>query len=242
MSENTSEQTIAETPVSPASTGVDTAKKTDDKAPAFRGRSGARRSFGGKKPNDRKGSRFQSERPKPEFEQKIINISRVTRVVKGGRRLSFRVDMIIGDKKGRIGLGSGKATDTSLAIQKAFAQARKKLIKVNRTKNNSLEHSTRAKITASEVEMMPNKGRGLVAGSTMRTVLELAGITDITGRILSRSKNKLNNAKATIQALRIFEIPLPKEEKKFEPENKGRRFNNNNRGGRTHVRRAPAHQ
>lgn len=242
MSEHTPEQTTAtDTPVSPASTGADTA--TSEKTPLTRGRSGARRSFGGKKPGDRKSSRFQSERPKPEFEQKIINISRVTRVVKGGRRLSFRVDMVIGDKKGRVGLGSGKATDTSLAIQKAFAQARKKLLKVKRTKNNSIPHTTRAKVTASEVEMMPNKGRGLVAGSTMRTVLEFAGITDVTGKVFSRSKNKLNNAKATIVALRVFEIPLPKEEKKPEPENKGRRFTAHQRGGRGNgVRRAPSHQ
>ncbi|MCI5050695.1 MAG: 30S ribosomal protein S5 [Candidatus Pacebacteria bacterium] len=203
-------------------------------------RGGARRNFGGKKPF-RKGSRFRSERPKPEFEQKIINISRVTRVVKGGRRLSFRVDMAIGDKKGRVGLGSGKATDTSLAIQKAFAQARKNLIKVRTTKTHSLEHAVEAKVTAARVELMPNKGRGLVAGSTMRTMLQLAGITDVTGRIHSRSKNKLNNAKATIEALRTFSMPLPKvtEAPKRNDRRGGRggRFNKD-RGGR----RAPSNR
>lgn len=223
--------------------GADTAK-TSDRPARSAGRGGARRSFGGKKPF-RKGSRFRSERPKPEFEQKIINISRVTRVVKGGRRLSFRVDMAIGDKKGRVGLGSGKATDTSLAIQKAFTQARKNLIKVKLTKTNSIEHAVDAKITAARVEMMPNKGRGLVAGSTMRTILQLAGITDVTGRIHSRSKNKLNNAKASIEALRAFSIPLPKvtEAPKREERRGDRgRFNNRGRNGAGAPRRTPSNR
>lgn len=215
------EQVVAEN----TDTSKDVSKKeapagadTESSSRGSRGRGGARRSFGGKKPF-RKGSRFRSERPKPEFEQKIINISRVTRVVKGGRRLSFRVDMVIGDKKGRIGLGSGKATDTSLAIQKAFNMARKNLIQVKRTKTNSIPYAVHAKVTASRIEMMPNKERGLVAGSTLRTVLELAGITDVSARVHSRSKNKLNNAKAAIEALREFSVPMkpleaPKEEKK----------------------------
>ncbi|MDD3693782.1 MAG: 30S ribosomal protein S5 [Candidatus Pacebacteria bacterium] len=222
MSENNVEQ---KTPAPGGTTGADTSSQ--------RGRGGARRAMG-KKPPFRKNSRFKSERPAPEFEQKIINISRVTRVVKGGRRLSFRVDMVIGDKKGRIGLGSGKATDTSLAIQKAFAQAKKNLIKVRLTKANSLEHAVSGKVTSSYVDIMPNRGRGLIAGSTARTVFQLAGITDTTAKFHSRSKNKLNNAKATILALQTFAIP-------FEPvvrqtnEEKGRFFtqgNRDNRGGR----------
>lgn len=213
------------------STGADTAKTSARPAgrTGYQGNGGARRSFGGKKPFRKGSSRFR-DRPKPEFDQKIINISRVTRVVKGGRRLSFRVDMVIGDKKGRVGLGSGKATDTSLAIQKAFNQARKNLIKIERTKTNSIPYTTSAKVTSSRVEMMPNKERGLVAGSTMRTVLELAGVTDVSAKIYSRSKNKLNNAKAAVAALKEFSVymePLkdvPKEEKKG-------RFNKDRRGG-----------
>ncbi len=188
-----------------AQTGADNTKEsarpTRRTGNSFAG--GARRPGG--RPGARKSSRFR-DRPKPEFEQKIINISRVTRVVKGGRRLSFRVDMIIGDKKGRVGLGSGKATDTSLAIQKAFNVARKNLVYLKLTKTNSIPHSSGAKVTASVVEMMPNKERGLVAGSTMRNVLEIAGITDVTAQVNSRSKNKLNNAKAAIEALRAFKM------------------------------------
>lgn len=207
--EQKKEQVVAETSTekkeveNTAQTGADTAK-TGDKKPFSRG--GARRPGGkGNLRGGRKSSRF-GNRPKPEFEQKIINISRVTRVVKGGRRLSFRVDMIIGDKKGRVGLGSGKATDTSLAIQKAFNQARKNLVYLKLTKNKSIPFGTDAKVTSSVVEMMPNKERGLVAGSTMRNVLEIAGITDVTARVHSRSKNKLNNAKAAVKALTAFKM------------------------------------
>ncbi|MGB0925262.1 MAG: ribosomal protein S5 [Minisyncoccia bacterium] len=213
MSEQKTEQTetvktAGTTPAAAAQTGADTNKTTSSRPAGrggFGGHGGARRPGG--KPGFRKGSRF-GNRPKPEFEQKIINISRVTRVVKGGRRLSFRVDMIIGDKKGRVGLGSGKATDTSLAIQKAFNVARKNLIYLKLTKNKSIPFASSAKVTSSRVEMMPNKERGLVAGSTMRNVLEIAGVTDVTAKVQSRSKNKLNNAKAAIEALKAFELPL----------------------------------
>lgn len=224
-----SEEKKTEQKDAPASTGADTTTAAPLRATV---QSGARRTFGKKPGGFRKSSGFRSERPKPEFDQKIINISRVTRVVKGGRRLSFRVDMVIGDKKGRVGLGSGKATDTSLAIQKAFNQARKNLIKVKLTKTYSLPYMVSAKVTSSEVEMMPNKERGLVAGSTMRTVLELAGIKDITGKIHSRSKNKLNNAKATIEALKEFSVKMAPVEDKPKEERRDGRFNNRNgRGG-----------
>ena len=139
------------------STGVDTA--SGDKLSQKPRGGGARRSFGKRKSGFRKGSRFRSQRPKPEFEQKIINISRVTRVVKGGRRLSFRVDMVIGDKKGRVGLGSGKATDTSLAIQKAFNQARKKILKDISLKKESLDKELNEEIRKAEFEIEELKNK-----------------------------------------------------------------------------------
>ncbi len=215
-------------------TGADTSSETTQRRSFNQG--GARRTGG--KPPFRKSSRFDS-RPKPEFEQKIINISRVTRVVKGGRRLSFRVDMVIGDKKGRIGLGTGKATDTSLAIQKAFNQARKNLLYLKLTKNNSIPYEVSSKVTASTVHMMPNKERGLVVGSTMRNVLELAGITDITGRVMSRSKNKLNIAKAAIEALREFDLPIADRPKPKAPQSDEKR---SFRGGNNRDRRPRAPQ
>lgn len=137
-----------------------------------------------------------------EFDQKIIGIRRVTRVMAGGRRFSFSVAMVIGDKKGRVGFGVGKASDTALAIEKASKDAKKHMIQLNLTEDKSIPHNVSAKYCASEIEIRPAKGRGLVAGSAMRSVLELAGVTDVTAKIWSRSKSPINNARATIKALR----------------------------------------
>lgn len=151
-----------------------------------------------KKNNYRRSSSFG--RPKPEFDQKILNIRRVTRVVAGGRRFSFSVAMIAGDKKGSIGLGLGKAGDTSLAIGKALRNAKKNMVKLKLTKNMSLPYEMKAKFGSAKVVLMPNKGRGLVAGSVIRDIVRLAGIKDVTGKILGGTKNKLNNAKAVMTA------------------------------------------
>jgi small subunit ribosomal protein S5 len=140
-------------------------------------------------------------RPKPEFDQKILDIRRVTRVVSGGRRFSFSVALIAGDKNGAIGLGLGKAGDTSLAINKALRNAKKSMIKVSLTKSMSIPHEIEGKFASSSIKMLPNKGRGIVIGSVMHDIVKLAGIKDITGKIVSGSKNKLNNAKATMVAL-----------------------------------------
>lgn len=156
----------------------------------------------GRKPGKRFGKR--GERPKPEFDQKIISIRRVTRVVKGGRRFSFSVAMVIGDKRGSVGVGIGKASDTALAIEKALRDAKRSMVTIKRTEEGSIPHDVEAKFTSSHVLLRPSKGKGLVAGSSVRTVLELAGIKDVSGKLLSRSKNQLNNARATIEALKQF--------------------------------------
>lgn len=152
-----------------------------------------------KKNNSRRSSSFN--RPKPEFDQKIISIRRVTRVVAGGRRFSFSVALVAGDKKGSIGLGLGKAGDTSLAINKALRNAKKNMVRLKLTKTMSIPHEVSAKFSSSYVMLMPNKGRGLVAGTVVRDIINLSGLKDITGKILSGSKNKLNNAKAVMEAL-----------------------------------------
>lgn len=152
-----------------------------------------------KKNNNRRGSSFN--KVKPEFDQKIIDIRRVTRVVAGGRRFSFSVALVAGDKKGSVGLGLGKAGDTALAINKALRNAKKNMVRLNLTKTMSIPHELSAKFSSSSVVLMPNKGRGLVAGSVVRDIVKLSGIKDITGKILSNSKNKLNNAKAVMSAL-----------------------------------------
>lgn len=166
---------------------------------------GAPRGGAGGRPGgrpDRRGPR--PERVKPEFEQKMLSIRRVTRVVSGGRRFSFSVVLAIGDKKGSMGLGIGKAGDTTLAIQKAFNDAKKNMIKLRLNKRGTIPHDVKAKYKAARVMLMPNTGRGVVVGSAMRVMVELAGITDITGRVISGSKDKLNIAQATMKALSIF--------------------------------------
>jgi len=150
-------------------------------------------------------------RVKPEFDQKILDIRRVTRVVAGGRRFSFSVALVAGDKKGRVGLGLGKAGDTALAINKALRNAKKNMVKLNLTKTMSIPHQLSAKFSSSQIVLMPNKGRGLVAGSVIRDIIKLSGIKDITGKILSNSKNKLNNAKAVMVALSTIALKHEKE-------------------------------
>ncbi len=158
--------------------------------------SGDRRG-GGRRPG---GSSFG--RPKPEFDQKILDIRRVTRVVAGGRRFSFSVALVAGDRKGSVGLGLGKAGDTALAINKALRNAKKNMIKLKLTKDMSIPYELSAKFSSAKVMIMPNKGRGIVAGSVLRDIAKLAGVRDITGKILSSTKNKLNNSKAVMEAFR----------------------------------------
>jgi small subunit ribosomal protein S5 len=159
------------------------------------------------------GRRSTFARVKPEFDQKIIDIRRVTRVVAGGRRFSFSVALVAGDKKGAVGLGLGKANDTALAINKALRNAKKNMVKLHLTKTMSIPHELSAKFSSSAVMLRPNKGRGLVAGSVVRDIVKLSGMRDITGKIHSNSKNKLNNAKAVMLALRgvssKYSKPIP---------------------------------
>ena len=136
---------------------------------------------GGRRP--RRGGAGRPERTRPEFDQKIISIRRVTRVMAGGRRFSFSVSMVVGDKKGKVGVGIGKAGDTQLAIDKAVRDAKKHMIVVPMNKDSHIPHDVHTKYASSEVMIMPAPGRGLVAGSSVRTVLELAGVKDATAKV-----------------------------------------------------------
>ncbi len=156
------------------------------------------RGGGDRRGGSRRGSSFA--RPKPEFDQKILTIRRVTRVVAGGRRFSFSVALVAGDRKGSVGFGLGKAGDTALAINKALRNAKKNMVTLKLTKTMSVPHELSAKYSSCSVVIYPNSGRGLVAGSVLRDIAKLAGIKDITGKILSNSKNKLNNTKAVMKA------------------------------------------
>lgn len=176
------------------------APAVDSSEKAERGRRGDKR--GGQR-RPRRGA-GRPERVRPEFEQKIISIRRVTRVMAGGRRFSFSVAMVIGDKKGKVGVGIGKAGDTQAAIEKAIRDAKKHMIVVPMNKESRIPHDVHTKYASSEVMIMPAPGRGLVAGSSVRTVLEHAGVKDVTAKIFSRSKNKLNNARAAVEALKLL--------------------------------------
>lgn len=163
---------------------------------------------GGFKKNTRRTSSSRREpKARPEFDQRIINIRRVARVVAGGRRFSFSVALVAGDKKGKVGVGLAKAGDTSLAINKALRDAKKSMVTISTTKNMSIAHEVKAKYSSARVFLSPARDRGIIAGSSVRTVLELAGLRDVNAKILSPSKNKLNNARATIKALGLLRKP-----------------------------------
>jgi len=202
--DTTSEQEVVVTPTStdapavPASATPATGEATAPRGP--RGPGGRDDKRNQRRP--RRGGR--PERVRPEFDQKIISIRRVTRVMAGGRRFSFSVAIVIGDKRGKVGVGIGKAGDTQLAIEKAVRDAKKNMIVVPMNKEGHLLHDVHTKYASSEVMIMPAPGRGIVAGSSVRTVLEHAGVKDVTAKIFSRSKNKLNNARAAIQALELI--------------------------------------
>ena len=169
-----------------------------------------RKPFAGRGNRDRRGGpggnrgprRGGNDRERSEFAQKLIGIRRVARVMAGGRRFNFSVAIVLGDKKGRVGVGMGKAADTQLAIEKATRDAKRSMITLDLTKNRSIKHNVEAKYCASVIGIRPSPGRGLVAGSSVRTVLELAGVSDVTAKLLSRSKNSVNNARAAIEALK----------------------------------------
>ncbi len=168
-------------------------KKPEDGSKMARG--GSLNKRGGRRGSPSRG------RQKSEFDQKTISIRRVTRVVSGGRRFSFSVALVAGDRKSRVGVGLGKASDTTLAIDKAQRNAKKNMISLKLTKTSSIPYPLTAKYCGSRVKMIPAPGRGMIAGGPVRSVIELAGIKDINAKILSSSKNQLNNARVAIAAL-----------------------------------------
>lgn len=136
-----------------------------------------------------------------EFDAEVIDVRRVTRVIAGGRRFSFRVAAVAGDHQGQVGVGLGKANDISDAIGKAINNGKKNAVTVEMTEDDSIPYQVSARFNASEVEMYPAPGRGLVSGSSVRDVVRLAGLNDVSTKLISRTKNKLNNARAAVSAL-----------------------------------------
>lgn len=141
-------------------------------------------------------------RGKNNFGEQVLDIRRVTRVTAGGKRFRFRATVVVGNGKGKVGVGVAKGTDTQAAIEKARSQAKRNLIDVRLAKN-TIPHEVEAKFSAARVLVKPAlPGHGLMAGGAPRIVLNLVGVRDATAKCVGRTKNKLTNALATIEALK----------------------------------------
>ena len=194
------EETVAETTEEVTEEVVkETAEETVEEAPEELPveRQSKRRSRSGKKQK----IETIEEKPQSEWTEQVVQISRVTKVVKGGKKLSFRAIVIVGNKKGQVGIGCAKASEVIIAIQKAIADGRKNLITVPIFKT-TIPHPITGKSGAGSVMLRPaSQGTGIIAGGAVRPVLELAGIENILAKSLG-SKSPLNAAYATINALK----------------------------------------
>lgn len=158
------------------------------------------------KPSFAKGPRLSSvvERPgaDKEFESKLLDLARVTRVTAGGKHLRFRAVIVVGNKNGKVGVGVAKGRDVPQAIEKATKLAKKKIIEVPIVED-TIPHEVSAKFGAAKVLLKPQrKGRGLVAGGTVRIICTMVGIKNISSKVLGATSNKINNARATLEALK----------------------------------------
>ncbi|UZE93180.1 MAG: ribosomal protein S5 [Candidatus Nealsonbacteria bacterium] len=148
--------------------------------------------------------RFQ--RDKDEFESKLLDLARVSHTREGGRKLRFRAVMVVGDKQGKVGVGVASGSDVAKAIEKATRLSKKNLIEIPIVED-TIPHQVEAKFGAAKILLKPQrKGRGLVAGGTVRIICTLAGIKNISSKILGATSNKLNNAKAMIEALKRLKV------------------------------------
>lgn len=155
---------------------------------------------GGPRRNDRR----QMEPEEKQFDERVMNIDRVARVVKGGRRFRFRALVVVGDRKNKVGIGIAKGADVTAAVAKAVDVAKKNFITVKLHKG-TLPHESEAKVGGARILIKPaSAGTGLIAGGVVRTVLEVAGVSDVLSKSLG-STNKINTAYATIAALDAIE-------------------------------------
>ena len=162
---------------------------------------GQRRGRGGREG----GRRFSGSREaKSEYDQKVLDIARVTRVTKGGKRFSFRTTVVIGDGKSKVGVGIGKGKDVQQSMQKAFNKAKKQLITVT-TVHGTIPYQVEYKYNSAVVLLKPAKG-GVKAGGPVRVVAKMAGIKSLTGKLIERTNNKINIAMATIEALKMLKV------------------------------------
>jgi len=151
-------------------------------------------------------SKQQSDKPDDGMREKMISVNRVTKVVKGGRIMSFAALAVVGDGDGRVGMGKGKSKEVPVAVQKAMEEARRRLVKVS-LKNGTLQHSVTGKHGASSVLMSPAKdGTGVIAGGPMRAIFEVMGVTNVVAKS-NGSTNPYNMVRATLDGLRKMSTP-----------------------------------
>lgn len=163
------------------------------------GRSGAGSRFGGQRRGGF-GKREDRDRPKDDMDSKLLDLSRVSHTRAGGRRLRFRAIVISGNKAGKVGLGVAAGLDVAQAVEKATILSKKNMLTVP-VVNGTVSHETIAKVGPAQIVIKPQrKGRGLMAGGVVRLICQLAGIKDISSKMLGTTKNKLNNARATMKA------------------------------------------
>jgi small subunit ribosomal protein S5 len=138
------------------------------------------------------------------WQERVVQIRRVSKVVKGGKKLSFRAIVVVGNERGQVGVGVGKASDVIGAVKKGVADGKKQLVDVPLTKANSIPHPIEGRGGAAKVMLRPAApGTGVIAGGAVRTVLEMAGVKNVLAKQLG-SDNPLNNARAAVNALRTF--------------------------------------
>lgn len=152
---------------------------------------------------------------KREFDEQVVQLDRVTRVVKGGRRMRFRATVVIGNRNGKVGIGIGKSNEVAAAVKKAVSKAKKELLQVP-IYNDTIPHRIEMKYKASKILLMPaGPGTGIIAGGATRKVIELSGIKNILSKTLG-SSNRVNNTKATFMALSMLRKRFSKNEKTSE--------------------------
>lgn len=152
---------------------------------------------------DRQNKRDRGQRAPSEFTETTLSLDRVTRVVKGGRRMRFRAVVVVGDRKGRVGMGTGKANEVQVAVQKATKDAKRAMIKVPLSKG-TIPHQVDVKFKSAKLRIMPaSEGTGIIAGGALRVVLDHAGIKNVLAKRFGTG-NKLVNAQATFRALKLL--------------------------------------
>lgn len=150
------------------------------------------------------------QQEKSEFDSNILDLARVTRVTEGGKHMSFRALVVVGDRKGRVGFGVEKGKDVQIGVDKATRQAKKNLIKVPIV-NETIPHAVYMKFKAAKVMLKPApKGSGIIAGGAVRVVLDLAGVPNVSSKIVGKTKNKITIIKATFEALKALHTNAPR--------------------------------